>query len=432
MEEKQINRRRFLQNLGMVGAGVLAATSPWLSVFSEVKHTDKERCRIGMIGPGSRGRFLLSFLVQNPKVDIVAIADVYQPSIDEALKLVPKAKVYRDYRALLADRSIDAVVVATPLNTHYQIVMDAFDAGKDVYCEKSIGYTIEECYNMYKRHLSSGKIFFTGQQRLFDPRYIKVMDLVHRGTFGKIAAVHAFWNRNGDWRREVPDPKLERFINWRLYKASSHGLMTELACHQLQVGTWALGRLPDKVMGHGGITFWKDGREVYDNVNCIYTYNTGEKITYGSVISNKFYGLEEQILGNLGTVEPEKGKYYFEEVAPAPAFLQMINNWENTLFDEIPFAGTSWAPETANTNNGEYILDSGRPKTDGTSLLLDAFVEAVVTQRQPKNIAEEGYYASLLCLWGHEAMVRGEILPFPDQYKINYPVYGTRENSQAI
>ena len=181
-----------------------------------------------------------------------------------------------------------------------------------------------------------------------------------------------------------------------------------------------------------GISNGECRREVYDNVNCIYAYNTGEKITYGSVISNKFYGLEEQILGNLGTVEPEKGKYYFEEVAPAPAFLQMINNWENTLFDEIPFAGTSWAPETANTNNGEYILDSGRPKTDGTSLLLDAFVEAVVTQRQPKNIAEEGYYASLLCLWGHEAMVRGEILPFPDQYKINYSVYGTKENSQAI
>ena len=429
MEDKHINRREFLQSLGIAGAGILAATSPWLSVFSEARHTQHERCRLGIIGPGSRGRFLMSFIVQNPKADIVAIADIYQPSIDEALKMVPQAKVYRDYRALLADRSIDAVVVATPLNTHYQIVMDAFDAGKDVYCEKSIGYTMDECYHMYKRHLATGKIFFTGQQRLFDPRYIKAMKLVHSGMFGKIAAVHAFWNRNGDWRREVPDPRLERQINWRLYKASSKGLMTELACHQLQVGTWALGRLPSQVMGHGAITFWKDGREVYDNLNCIYSYDTGEKITYGSVISNKFYGLEEQILGNLGTVEPEKGKYYFEEVAPAPAFLQMINQWENTLFDEIPFAGTSWAPETANANNGEYILDSGRPKTDGTSLLTEAFVEAVVTQRQPKNIAEEGYYASLLCLWGHEALERGEILSFPEQYKIDYATYGTKDTN---
>lgn len=422
---ESINRRQFLKNLGIVGGTVLAATSPWLSAFSEVEHTSTEKCRIGLIGVGSRGRFLLSFLAQNPNCEVAAIADIYQPSIDEARKIVPNAKVYYNYRRLLDDKRIAGVVIATPLSTHRQIVMDAFDAGKDVYCEKTIGYSMEDCWQMYRRHLSSGKLFFTGQQRLFDPRYIKVMDMVHHGTFGKIAAVHAFWNRNGDWRRPVPDKRLERFINWRLYKKTSKGLMTELACHQLQVGTWALGRLPDKVMGHGGITFWKDGREVYDNVNCIYAYDTGEKITYGSVISNKFYGLEEQILGNLGTVEPERGKYFFEDVDPAPAFLQMINNWEHQLFDNLPFAGTSWAPETANTNNGEYILD-GPPKEDGTSLLLDAFVQAVITQRQPKNIAEEGYYASLLCLWGHEAIERQEILPFPKQYLIDYPTYGTK------
>lgn len=425
MNEAKMNRREFLRGLGMAGAGLLAATSPWLSAFSEVNHTAKERCRLGIIGPGSRGRFLMSFLAENPKAEIVALADVYQPSIDEALKIAPGAKVYKDYRALLADRNVEAVVVATPLHTHYGIVMDAFDAGKHVYCEKTIGYTMEECFNMYQRHLSSGRLFFTGQQRLFDPRYIKAMDLVHQGTFGKISHVEAFWNRNGDWRREVPSPELERFINWRLYRASSRGLMSELGCHQLQIGTWALGGLPDRVMGHGGITFWKDGREVHDNVHCIYGYNTGESITYGSVISNKFYGLEEKIMGNKGTVEPENGKYFFEETAPAPAFLQMINSWENKLFDEIPFAGTSWAPETANENKGEFILGE-RPKGDGTSLLTEAFVEAVITGRQPERIAEEGYYASLLCLWGHEAIDRGEVLLFPEQYKIDYEPYGTR------
>ena len=428
MNEAKMNRREFLRGLGMAGAGLLAATSPWLSAFSEVNHTAKERCRLGIIGPGSRGRFLMSFLAGNPKAEIVALADVYQPSIDEALKIAPGAKVYKDYRALLADKNVEAVVVATPLHTHYGIVMDAFDAGKHVYCEKTIGYTMEECFNMYQRHLSSGRLFFTGQQRLFDPRYIKAMDLVHQGTFGKISHVEAFWNRNGDWRREVPSPELERFINWRLYRASSRGLMSELGCHQLQIGTWALGGLPDRVMGHGGITFWKDGREVHDNVHCIYGYNTGESITYGSVISNKFYGLEEKIMGNKDTVEPENGKYFFEETAPAPAFLQMINSWENKLFDEIPFAGTSWAPETANENKGEFILGE-RPKGDGTSLLTEAFVEAVITGRQPERIAEEGYYASLLCLWGHEAIDRGEVLLFPEQYKIDYEPYGTRRQT---
>jgi len=425
MDNSNINRCEFLRNLGMAGAGILAASSPWLSAFSESAETGGERCRIGVIGPGSRGQFLMGFLAKNPKAEIVAIADIYEPSIQNALKIAPNAKVYRDYRKLLDDKEVEAVVVATPLNTHHGIVMDAFDAGKHVYCEKTIGYDMRQCNDIYKKHLSSGLLFFTGQQRLFDPRYIKAMEMIHNGTFGHISAVNAFWNRNGDWRREVPSPELERFINWRLYKESSRGLMTELACHQLQIGTWAMGRLPDRVMGHGGITFWKDGREVYDNVNCIYSYDSGESITYGSVISNKFYGLEEKIMGNLGTVEPENGKYYFETVDPAPAFLQMINSWENALFDEIPFAGTSWAPETANVNRGEFIIGE-RPKTDGTSLLVDAFVEAVITGKQPPRIAEEGYYASILCLWGHEAIETGQTLAFPEEFKIDYQPYGTK------
>lgn len=419
MESTSMNRRDFLKNIGLTGMGVFLASSPWLSAFSDVLHTDKEKARIGIIGPGSRGQHLMSFLKKNPKADIVAICDVYQPSVDAALALYPDAKVYTDYRALLEDKAVDAVLVSTPLNTHYQIVKDAFAAGKNVFCEKCIGYTMQECFDMYNMHKETGLIFFTGQQRLFDPRYLKTMEMVHAGTFGDINAIRTFWYRNGDWRREVPSPELERHINWRLYQEYSKGLMTELACHQLQIGTWALRKLPEKVMGHGAITYWKDGREVYDNVNCIYMFDDGIKMTFDSVISNKFYGVEEQIMGHLGTVEPEKGKYFFETIPPAPGFLQMINKWENDLFDSLPFAGTSWAPETANVNKGEYIIGE-KPKTDGTSLLLDAFVEAVITRKQPPQIAEEGYYASVLCLLGHQAIVEERTISFPDEFKIDY------------
>ena len=431
METNTMNRRDFLKGLGVLGIGALAASTPWLSAFSEVDKTQGERVRIGMIGPGSRGQFLLSFLARNPKAEVVALADVYQPSLDAALAIVPGARTYKDYRQLLDDKTIEGVVIATPLNTHFQIAMDAMDAGKHVYCEKSIGYTMDECFRMYEQHLATRRIFFTGQQRLFDPRYIKAMEMVHSGMFGQITAIHAYWNRNGDWRREVPSPELERHINWRLYRESSKGLMTELACHQLQVGTWAMKQLPERVMGHGAITYWKDGREVYDNVNCIYVFPGGEKMTYGSDIANKFYGLEEQILGSLGTVEPERGKYYFEDIPPAPAFLQMVNDWENSVFgNNNPLAGTSWTAETAFENRGEWIL--GRvPDGDGTSLLVDAFVEAVATGEQPKGIAEEGYYASLLSLWGHEAIERGEILAFPEEYLIDYDGYNTHKTIRA-
>lgn len=421
-----MDRRNFLKSLGMMGATTLAATSPWLRTFATAEETARERCRIGMIGPGSRGRFLLSFLAQNPKCEVVAFADIYQPSLDEALKVVPTAKTYKDYRLLLEDKSIDGVIIATPLNTHYQIALDAFDAGKHVYCEKAIAYTMEQTLDIYRKHKETGRVFFTGQQRLFDPRYIKVMEMVHDDVFGDINAVHAFWNRNGDWRREVPSPDLERLINWRLYKESSKGLMTELACHQLQVGTWAIGKLPVRVMGTGAITHWKDGRDVYDNVHCIYEFDDGRQMTYGSVISNKFYGLEEQILGTTGTVEPERGKFYFESYgpAPAPAFVQMLMEWEDKVWGANTFAGSSWDPEVAAINPGEYILGKA-PETDGTSLLTEAFVEAVITGHQPPRIAEEGYYATQLCLIGHEAIVQGQPLPFPEEMKIPYKPYGT-------
>ncbi|MDO4214812.1 MAG: Gfo/Idh/MocA family oxidoreductase [Bacteroidales bacterium] len=418
-KSKTIDRREFLKDLGMIGAASLFAATPWLSAFSEVEHTQKEKIKLAIIGPGSRGKFHMMFLSKNPKVEITWLCDIYQPSIDSALQYAPNAKTCSDYRKVLEDKTVDAILIATPLDTHCEIACAAMDAGKDVFCEKSIGYNMEECYKIYMKHKETGKIFFSGQQRLFDPRYIKTMEMIHSGLIGKINAVHAFWNRNGDWRRPCPDPSLERQINWRLYKEHSKGLMTELACHQLQVGTWALQRFPEKVMGHGAITYWKDGREVYDNINLIYVFEDGVKMTYGSVISNKFYGLEEQILGDLGTFEPEKGKYYFETVDPAPAFLQMINEWENKAFSTIPFAGTSWAPETANVNKGEYILGE-RPKGDGTSELLAAFVEAVITQKQPPRIAEEGYYASMLTMLGHEALVQEKTMYFPEEYKLDY------------
>lgn len=414
-----LSRRDFLKNVGLAGGGLLLSASPWLSAFSQRKETMGNRARLGIIGPGSRGRFLMSFLTKNPKAKIVALCDIYQPSLDKALELAPNAKVYRDYRALLDDPTIDAVLVTTPLDRHYQMAMDVLDAGKHLFCEKALCYTIPECYEVYQKFKSGNRVFFIGQQRLFDPRYIKVMSMVHDGVFGEINAIRAYWYRNNDWRRPVPSPELERLINWRLYREHSKGLMTELACHQLQTGTWALKRIPDRVMGHGALTYWKDGREVDDNVTCIYIYDNGVKMTYDSVISNKFYGLEEKILGKKGTVEPEKGKFYFEEVEPAPAFMRLVSDIENTLFDAVPFAGTSWEPESADANTGYYILGKS-PKTDGTSLMLDAFVEAVITGKQPKGIAEEAYYASTLCLLGYQAMEEGGMLSFPEAYKLNY------------
>jgi predicted dehydrogenase len=414
-----IERRQFLKSMGIAGGGVLLATSPWFSAFADETQTVGAIARIGIIGPGSRGQHLMSFLVKNPKVEIVAVCDVFRTSIDEALKMAPKVKVFTDYKKLLEDKTIDAVVIATPLHKHYQMVMDAFDAGKHVFCEKSIAYSMEETHSIYQKYKASNKVFFVGQQRLFDPRYIRAIELVHSGEIGEISGIRNFWHRNNDWRREIPNNATDKQINWRLYSDCSRGIMTELACHQLQIGTWAMQEIPNKVMGHGAITFWKEKREVYDNASCIYMFKNGVKMNFDSILSNKFYGLEEQILGSKGTIEPEKSKYYFEEIPAAPAFLQMINDFENAIFGTLPFAGTSWVPETANSNEGQYILDE-KSHGDGTSLMLAAFAESVISGKQPPKIAEESYYATQLSLLGHKAMEEEKMLVFPEHLKIDY------------
>ena len=420
MEKKEpISRREFLKDMCFVAGGSLLATCPWFSAFAQEKETAREKGRVAVIGTGSRGRYHLRHLMNDPKAEVVAICDDYQPSIDEALKIAPKAKVYKDYRKLLENKDIDGVVIATPLHVHRMMVTDAFAAGKHVMCEKSITKTLEDTLAVYKAYQRSGRVFFVGQQRLFDPRYIKAMTLIEQGEFGPIEGIKTYWYRNNDWRRKVPSPELERKINWRLYRDYSLGMMTELACHQIQVGSWALKALPNTIMGSGSIVHWKDGREVYDNVSVLYVYDNGIKMSFDSIISNKFYGLEEQILGNKGTVEPEKGKYYYETIPPATGMMQLLHEVETGLFSSIPFAGPSWVPETANENKGEYLLGE-KPKEDGSRILLEAFVESCITGKQPEGLVEEAYYATTLSILGDQAMVEGRILTYPDEYKIDY------------
>ena len=419
MNEKPISRRDFLKDMGLVTGGALLASSPWLSAFAQEGETTGERAKIAMIGPGSRGQYHLNLLIRNPKARVVAICDDYRPSIDEALKLVPDAKVYTDYRKMLEDPEIQGVFIVTPLFEHHRMAVDCLAAGKHVMLEKSMAKTADDTLDIYKKWKASGRVLFVGQQRLFDPRYLRMIEMIRQGVIGDIQRINTFWYRNNDWRRYVPSPELERKINWRLYTDYSLGMMTELAGHQVQIGTWATQQIPNKVMGSGGNIFWKDGREVYDDIHVCYTFDDGRKMTFDSVISNKFYGLEEQILGHLGTIEPEKGKFFYETVPPAPGMMQLIHDVETAVFGAIPFAGPSWVPETANPNKGEYILGD-KPQGDGSDLLSAAFVESCITGHQPANLVEEAYYATLLAILGDRAMREERIVDFPDEYKLDY------------
>jgi predicted dehydrogenase len=424
-----MKRREFIRDAGIVGSMISAF--PWLySCTKEAKNEIKgERARLGIIGTGSRGMYHINNLSTSPIVEIVALCDDYAPHLQNAAAVYPKAKTFSDYRDLLALPEVDGVIIATPLHAHAHITIDALKAGKHTFCEKSMAMTSDDCLAMYTAYKESGKALYIGQQRLYDPKYLKAIDMIHSGMIGEITGIRCYWFRNNDWRRPLPDPSLERKINWRLYKEYSGGLMTELATHQLQVGNWVTKMIPETIMGMGDIIFWKDRREVYDNVNLIYRYSNGVKMTYESLISNKYNGLEEQILGHKGTMELEKGKYYFEDAKPAPGILQLINQVEHGIFDNLSFAGPSWVPETAISQKGEFVMDKVSTTTgastigadnDGSVQLVEAFCHSVITGKLAVNLVEEAYYSSVLALLGIQAMEEQRIITFPDQYKIPY------------
>jgi predicted dehydrogenase len=417
------SRRKFIKNT--VAAGALFMLPG--TIFSTLAQASKsgQKVKLGMIGVGSRGSYLLknilAFKDKNP-FEIVAICDNYEPNYQSAIKLTGgKAKSFYDYRKLLEVKDLDAVIVATPLHQHAHIVIDALNAGIHVFCEKSMARTLDDTHRMADAHYESGKILHIGHQRLFDPKYLKGMEMVHNGELGSITQIRAYWHRNNDWRRKVPatHPELERQINWRLYNEYSCGLMTELACHQIQVANWALKAEPISVRGVGGINYWKDGREVYDNVALIYSYADGTQLIYDSMSSNRHYGLQEQIMGDKGSLELETNKYFDENPAKPKkpkGILQMITDIEREVFETVPIGGASWIPETEIRYKGEVLVEDN--KTDGSREQLLGFAAAVLNDKPIPGMFEHGYHSSVWTLLGQQAMETGETVYLPNELKL--------------
>ncbi|MGP1435265.1 MAG: Gfo/Idh/MocA family protein [Phocaeicola sp.] len=431
MNTQKLSRREFLRDVGISG-GVVLSSLPLFSAFAKKLSEEAKggKAKIAIIGTGSRGMYHINHLLQIPQADVVAICDIYQPHLDDAAKAYPKAKQYKNYIDAINDPNVEGVLIATPLNMHAPITLAALHAGKHAFCEKAMARTIDECKEIYDTYKESGKVLYIGLQRLFDKKYLKAIDIINRGEIGEVVDIRNFWYRNNDWRRPVPEPSLEKLINWRLYKESSGGLMTELAAHQLQLGTWIYKTLPDYICGFGDIIFWKDGREVPDSVSVIYHYPNGKRMTFESIISNKRYGMDEEILGHKGTIELAKGLLYKEEPAPAPGIQQLINQIEHKVFDNVSFAGPSWVPETVSNTKGEPIMKhlqvhdgsntTGADVDDGSKELVEAYCNAVITGKSMPMLVEEAYYSGILALLGNQAMEQRQIIEFPQEYKIPY------------
>ena len=415
-----MNRRDFLQDTVVYS---LVGMSLPLPTFSP----NDEKVKVAVIGTGGRGTDLIRRLGTVEIAEIVAVCDNYPPHLKRAQEAAgPDAKPYEDYKKMLAEVKPEAVVIASPLYLHFEMCMEALSVGSAVFCEKTMCYTIDQAEKLAVEVRKRKAVFQVGLQRRANPIYRQAASMIESGMLGQIGAVKCQWHRNNDWRRPVPVEKghkdwkrLEHHLNWRLYNAYSRGLMTELGSHQLDVVNWLLKTKPRQVVGSGGNDYWLDGREVFDNLFCLYEYevknpegkNHTIRVTYSSIQNNAFEGASELIMGSKGTLllTSRKGFFYQEKGAAEP--WDPKGQAENT-------AAVITAGRTLKLSNDPWA-DRGQPyviETEGndTRDQLVSFLDCA-RRKDPQTICdvEEGLLDTITALMGHQAIHEGGIIDFP-------------------
>src|SRR5690606_3592877 len=281
-------------------------------MLAQAIKSPNDAINIGIIGTGDRGGGLIPFINEIDNLRVVACSDLIPFRLEAAMaKVKGKARAYPDHRKLLDDPQVDAVLVATPFGTHSKIAVEALQAGKHVFVEKTMAKGYGGIKDLVDAAGQSDKILQTGHQYRSSRLYGHIVEQIKKGKIGKITALECQWNRNGNWRRPVPDPQWERMINWRMYREHSGGLLAELCSHQLDLAHWILGTMPETVMGTGGIDYWKDGRETYDNIHLIYTYPKGIRAKFTCLTSNAMDGYKVKVLGDKGSFVLDYTKAWF-------------------------------------------------------------------------------------------------------------------------
>ncbi|MEM8894387.1 MAG: Gfo/Idh/MocA family oxidoreductase [Bacteroidota bacterium] len=289
------SRRAFIKSSS------LGALSIPLISSGLIKSGSKEKLGIGIIGCGDRGGGIAKSILGHDLFQIQAVCDIIPFRLSNIAKATG-AQAYEDYRSLLDDSKVDAVLIAVPFGLHDEVALNTIQSQKHIYCEKTMVKGMDEIQTVLDSYRDSRLVFQTGHQYNSSELYQKVEQIVKSGYLGEVTAFECQWNRNGDWRREVPDPKWERMINWRMYREHSGGLVAELCSHQIDFINRVLGETPVKIMGTGGIDHWKDGRETYDNIHMLFEYPSGVDASFTCTTTNAFEGYQIKILGKKGTI----------------------------------------------------------------------------------------------------------------------------------
>jgi len=390
------SRRKFIGQVATGIAGTLATSS----VLGA-----NERIRVGLIGAGDRGMQLVREAITRPNVDVAAFADIYTRRLEEAKKTVPTAQTFLDPRYLLEDKSIDAVMIATPQHLHAEHFIASLEAGKHVYQEKTMAFNPEHAKRMRAAYKKAGRrTVQIGHQSCSSGQIVDAATFLASGNLGKITAIHSHMYRNTphgkpQWSRPVypdmtpesiiwksflgPAPQHEfdanRYVNWRFFFDYSGGNVYENMCHQLAFWYKAMNlQIPKTVNMVGGVYLWKDGREVPDTMNVSLEQPEEILITWDSSFGNNELGSTEDVLGTDGTI----------------ARGQQIR----------------YLPQKVNRPDGVEIVGNTRTGANETKAHIQNFLDCMRTGAEPNCPFEVGYRVSIACRMAVDSYRQGRAL----------------------
>ncbi len=343
------SRRNFLQNASTLAAGGLMLSSFDNKTFSILKNriAPSDQINIAAIGINGMGFTDLSAMLKHEGVNLVALCDVDKNVLDKRMadlsKMnvdVSKIKTFSDYRKVLELKDVNAVIIGTPDHWHCKIMVDACVAGKDVYCEKPVGNSIEECRAMVAAQSKYNRVVQVGQWQHSNKHYQDAMDFVHSGKLGNVRLVKA-WAYQG-WMKSVPvqpdstappgvdydmwlGPAKKRpfnpnrfHFNFRWYWDYAGGLMTDWGVHMIDYALLgSKAEVPKSIVASGGkFAYPDDAEETPDTLTTVFEFNGFNMLwEHATGINDGPYQRDHGVafIGNNGTLVVDRGGW---EVIP--------------------------------------------------------------------------------------------------------------------
>jgi predicted dehydrogenase len=414
MTELPTDRRGFIRTSATTAAGLTVLAAMPRTVLGA-----NDRLRLGLIGCGSRGNYLLGEIWRSSdlNVEIAALCDVWKVNLEKTRARVAERqgrspKTCARYTDLLQMPDVDAVLIATPDFAHTTILIEATKLKKDAFVEKPLATVLEHANEAVATVRANKTIVQVGTQRRSDARHQAGARLIQSGVLGTITEIEAAWHDSVPrWARPYDDVRAEdvdweqylmflpkepfnaaRFRRWHLYKDFTTGTPALLGSHLMDVAIWFMDDpVPSSVVAHGGVYVWKDGREHADTMDCILEYPKGWILNYSTRLGNKYPVPEVIFYGTKGTFDTESWTARGE------------GGGEGAIKEKITIPkpeSTGPAPVTAATSNLAGGLAQNDARVEGEGHVRN-WLECVRSRRTPNAPIEIGHaqsVAGIMCL----------------------------------